>query len=140
MAILTITTFKNFYDHDRIRQLATESGSYVESIVTAQIAAVEGDIYSRLSKCYTVTQIDADAGMALLCAQLVIYHLESRRGPVSADTKTQWQLAEERLKQLTEGEAKLADVEQVLPRISPEDPTDHFENSGYFDGYTPLDE
>lgn len=138
MAILTAADFKLLFDPDRIKQLASDSSlqhgtiTYNEAIVTAVIDQAEGVVKNTLSLQYTTLQLEADAGIKRITADLAMYYLEARRSPPSEAKKNLYKLATALLTQLQRGEAKLDAVPQLLPSGPTEKPTEATD-SGYFD-------
>lgn len=137
MAILTVGTFKLLYDPDRIKQLASDSSlqhgtvTYNEAIVIAVIGQAEGIVKNTLSLQYSTAQLEADAGIKRITANIAMYYLESRRPPVSAETTRLNKIALHHLDQLQKGEAKLVAVTQLLPTGPTEEPTEAI-SSGFF--------
>lgn len=137
MAILTAEEFKLLFDPDRIKQLSSDSSLqhgtivYNESIVAAVITQAEGTIKNSLSLQYTVAQLEDDAGIKRITADLAMYYLESRRPPVSAEATRIHKLALQLIVQLQKGEAKLAGVAQLLPSGPTEEATEAI-SSGFF--------
>ncbi len=137
MAILTIAELQQFFDPDRIKQLASDSSAqfgkvvYNEGTVTAVIAQADGIVKNALSLQYTTVQIEADAGVKRITSDITMYYLEMRRPPPSADTLRLYQVALQLLKQLQTGEAKLAAVDQLLPSGPTTVPTEAI-STGFF--------
>lgn len=137
MAILTIEELQQFFDPDRIRQLASDSSTqfgkvvYNESTVTAVIAQADGIVKNSLSIQYTAVQIEADAGVKRITSDIAMYYLEMRRPPPSADTLRLYKVALQLLRQLQTGEAKLAAVDQLLPSGPTTGPTEAL-STGFF--------
>lgn len=137
MAILSIAELQQLFDPDRIRQLASDSSTqfgkvtYVEGTVIAVIAQAEGVVKNSLSLQYTTAQLEADAGIKRITADLAMYYLESRRPPPTADTKILYKAARELLRQLQVGEAKLAAVDQLLPSGPTTEPKEAL-STGFF--------
>lgn len=137
MAILTVDEFKLLFDPDRIQQLASDSSlqhgtiTYNVAIVAAVISQAEGVVKNSLSLQYSTVQLEADAGIKRIVADLAMYHLESRRPPVSAETTRIHKLALHLIKQLQNGEAKLAAVPQLLPTGPTAEPTEAI-STGFF--------
>jgi len=130
VAILTVAELHQLFDPDRIRQLASDSstqfGKVVYSATTVQtiVTLAEGTVKNALSRQYSTAQLEADAGVKRITADLAMYYLESRRPPVSAETTRLYKIALGRLIQLQNGEAKLAAVQQLLPTGPTTEPTE----------------
>lgn len=137
MAILTIDAFKQLYDADRITQLASDSSvqfgkvAYNEEIVQTVLTQAGGVIMNALSLQYTVAEMEADAGVKRLTADIAMYYLEMRRPPVTAGVARLHDLALKTLVQLQEGKAKLVAVQQLLPDGPTEEPTEAI-STGFF--------
>lgn len=137
MAILTIKELQRLFDADRIRQLASDSSTqfgkvvYNEGVVQTIVDQAEGVVKNALSLQYNTAQLEADAGVKRIVADLTIYYLETRRPPVSTETTRLYKVAQERLTQLQRGVAKLADVQQLLPTGPTEEPTEAL-STGFF--------
>lgn len=138
MSILSLTEFRQLFDPDRISQLSSDSsarfGTILPSstIVQAVIDQAEGVVKNTLSLQYTTSDLEADAGVKRIVADLAMYYLESRRPPPLAETARLHKLALTLLRQLQLGEAKLAVVDQLLPTGPTDEPTEATD-SGYFD-------
>jgi len=138
MALLTVEEFRLVFDPERITQLASDSSrqhgniTYHEGIVTAVITQAEGIIKNALSLQYTVLQMEADAGLKRMTADIAMYYLELRRPPVTPATERLYKIALGSLEQLQQGVAKLVAVDQLLPIGPTEEPTEATA-SGYFD-------
>lgn len=137
MAILSVDNFKLLFDPDRITQLASDSTlqhgtiTYNAHVVQAVIDQAEGVVTNTLSLQYTTAQLEADAGVIRIVADIAMYYLELRRPPVSVETIALHKLALQLLSQLQKGEAKLAVVTQLLPSGPSEIPTEAI-STGFF--------
>lgn len=137
MAILTVAELQQLFDPDRIRQLASDSSTqfgkvvYNETVVQTIITQAIGIVINSLSLQYSAAQLEADAGVKRITADIVMYYLEARRPPVSAATLRLYSVALSRLTQLQKGEAKLAAVAQLLPTGPTEIPTEAI-STGFF--------
>lgn len=137
MAILSIGQLQQLFDPDRIKQLASDSSTqfgkvtYNEDVVLTIIAQAEGIVKNALSLQYTVEQLEADAGVRRITADIAMYYLEARRPPVSTETARLYKIVLGQLTQLQEGKAKLAAVQQLLPTGPTEVPTEAI-SSGFF--------
>jgi len=137
MSILSVDEFKLLFDPDRIQQLASDSSlqfgtvKHNEAVVPAVISQAEGIVKNTLSLQYSTAQLEADAGIKRITANMAMYYLESRRPPVSAETARLNKIALHHLDQLQKGEAKLAAVTQLLP-TGPEDEPIEAISSGFF--------
>jgi len=137
VALLTVAELQQLFDPDRVRQLASDSSGqfgkvvYSEGVVQTIVTMAEGTIKNALSLQYTVAQLEADAGVKRITADLAMYYLESRRPPVSAETTRLYKSALGLLIQLQKGEAKLAAVQQLLPTGPTKVPTEAL-NTGFF--------
>lgn len=137
MAILTVADLKLIFDADRIQQLASDTTKqfgvvkYNEVIVQTMITQAEGTVKNMLGLQYTVAQLEADAGIKRIVADLTMYYLESRRPPVPTQTESVYKVAMHLLEQLQKGDAKLADVQQLLPIGSTTIPTEAI-STGFF--------
>jgi len=138
MALLTVEEFRLVFDPERVAQLASDSSRqhgnivYSEAIVTAVITQAEGIIKNALSLQYTVLQMEADAGLKRMTADIAMYYLELRRPPATPATERLYKIALGSLEQLQQGVAKLVAVDQLLPIGPTEEPTEATA-SGYFD-------
>ena len=137
MAILTVAQLQQLFDPDRIKQLASDSNTqfgvvaYDAAVVQAIVTQAEGTVKNALSLQYSVAQLEADAGVQRIAADLAMYYLESRRPPISADTVRLYKSALGLLIQLQNGTAKLAAVTQLLPTGPTEEPTEAL-STGFF--------
>lgn len=137
MAILSVTQLQQLFDPDRIKQLASDSSGqfgkivYSEGVVQAIITQAEGIVKNSLSLQYTPDQLEDDAGVRRITADVAMYYLESRRPPVSAETTRLYKVALGRLTQLQKGEAKLVAVPQLLPTGPTKIPTEAI-STGFF--------
>jgi len=137
VAILTVEELQQLFDPDRIKQLASDSNSrfgtvaYNTEVVQTIITQAEGIVINTLCLQYDVAQLEADAGVKRITADVAMYYLESRRPPVSAATTRLYQVALGRLKQLQDGSAKLAAVTQLLPTGPTVEPTEAI-STGFF--------
>ena len=137
MAILTVTQLQQLFDPDRIRQLASDNSTqfgkivYIEGVVQAIVTQAEGIVTNSLSLQYSVVQLEADAGIQRITADIAMHYLEARRPPVSVATIRLYEIALGRLTQLQKGDAKLAAVEQLLPTGPTTGPTEAL-NTGFF--------
>ncbi len=137
MVIAAIADLKVHFDPRRVASLLTEGDDAATANATTIIATVEGRVKNLLSNQYTTTELEADAGIKGIVVVLAMAWLEMRRGNIPPRMKEMQRDAEAQLQALVSGEAKLADVAQLLPSITPSEsvaPTDVFEDSGYFDG------
>ncbi|KKM14030.1 hypothetical protein LCGC14_1710230 [marine sediment metagenome] len=137
MAILTLDTFLQLYDPDRIEQLASDNSrqfgtnKYNEEIVQSMITLAEGTVKNALSKMYTTIELEADAGVQRIVADLAMYNLEARRPPIAEEVKNLHKLALHMIEQLQNGIAKLTAVSQLLPLGSTEQATEAI-STGFF--------
>lgn len=137
MAILTVDVFKQLFDVDRITQLASDSSrqfgtvKYNETLVQLIITQAEGVVKNALGIQYTVVQLEADAGIVRITADIAMYYLEQRRPPASPETARLYKLALHMIDQLQKGEAKLTAVSQLLPSGSETIPTEAI-STGFF--------
>lgn len=137
MSILSVEQFKLLFDPDRIKQLASDRSlqhgtvTYNAEIVAAVLTQAEGVIKNTLSLQYTTAQLEADAGIVRIVADVAMYYLELRRPPASAETVRIHKLALQLLTQLQKGDAKLAAVTQLLPSGPTAIPTEAL-SSGFF--------
>lgn len=137
MSILTVDDFKLLFDPDRIEQLATDGSLqhgtivYNESVVAMVVAQAEGVVKNTLSLQYGTAELEADAGIKRITADLAMYYLELRRPPVSVAMVRIHNLALQLLTQLQRGEAKLAEATQLLPTGPTEEPTEAI-STGFF--------
>ena len=132
-----MAVFKQLFDPDRIEQLASDSNrqfgsvKYNESVVQTIITQAEGVVKNALGLQYSVAELEADAGVARATGDIAMYYLESRRPPVSAETKGLYKLALHMIDQLHKGEAKLSAVTQLLPSGNETVPTEAI-STGFF--------
>lgn len=137
MAILTVAEFQQFFDPDRIKQLASDSSLqfgttvYNKNIVTSVVEQAEGIVKNTLSLQYSTAEMEADAGLKRITADIAMFSLESRRPPVSAEAIRIHKFALQQLTQLQEGKAKLAAVQQLLPTGPTDEPTEAI-STGFF--------
>ena len=137
MAILTVAELLQLFDPDRIKQLASDSSTqfgkvaYSETTVQAMITQAEGTVKNSLCLQYSNDQLEADAGVKRITADLVMYYLESRRPPVSAATTNSYKVALGQLIAIQNGRAKLAAVSQLLPTGPTVAPTEAL-RTGFF--------
>lgn len=137
MAILTVAELQALFDPDRIKQLASDSSTqfgkvvYNEDTVQAVITQAEGIVKNILSLQYTTVQLEKDAGIKRITADMAMYYLEMRRPPPSAEAVRIHKLALGHLSQLKDGSAKLAAVDQLLPTGPTEAPTEAI-STGFF--------
>lgn len=137
MAILTVAELLQLFDPDRIKQLASDSSTqfgvvtYDAAVVQTIVTLAEGTVKNALSRQYSIVQLEADAGVQRIVADLAMYYLESRRPPISADTVRLYKSALSLLIQLQNGIAKLAAVTQLLPTGPTEEPTEAL-STGFF--------
>lgn len=138
MSILAVTELRQLFDPSRIEQLATDftgqhgDSVYNPAIVQGIIEQTEGIVKNTLSLQYTTLQLEADAGIKRIVADITMYYLELRRPPVSSVVVSLHENALRLLGQLQDGSAKLAAVAQLLPIGPTEEPTEATD-SGYFD-------
>ena len=137
MAILTVEELQQLFDPDRIKQLASDSSTqfgtvaYNAEVVQTIITQAEGIVINTLCLQYSIAQLEADEGVKRITADITMYYLEARRPPVSTATARLYQIALGRLKQLQDGNAKLAAVTQLLPTGPTEEPTEAI-STGFF--------
>ncbi len=137
MAILSVTELLQLFDAERIKQLASDKSTqfgkvvYSERTVQTIITLAEGTIKNALCLQYSETQLEADAGVKRITADIAMYYLESRRPPISAETTRLYKIALSRLIQLQNGEAKLVAVDQLLPSGPTTAPVEAF-RTGFF--------
>lgn len=137
MAILTVDQFSVLFDKERIKQLASDfdyahnKTIYDASKVSTVIAQAEGIIKNALCRQYTTAQLEADAGIQRITADLAIYYLELRRGDPSGATVRIFGEAKERISRLQDGTEKLDAVSELLPTGSTTEPTEAIK-TGFF--------
>ena len=142
MAVLTVATFKKFFDEERIRQLTTETSPssgrarYNQAIVEDTIAQADGTVKNMLRNQYTVAQIEADKGVERIIVDLAIYYLYQRRpGDINSDIVNAFNRATTLLDDLQSGKSKLAAVDQLLPSGTTSY-DDFYDDTDFFDSYT----
>jgi len=137
VAILTVEVLKQLFDPDRIAQLASDSSrqfgsvKYSEPLVQTIVTQAEGVVKNALGLQYTVVQLEADAGIVRIVADIAMYYLEQRRPPASPETARLYKLALHMIDQLQKGEAKLTAVDQLLPSGNETEPTEAI-STGFF--------
>lgn len=142
MSIVTVANLFAAFDSDRIKQFASDytSGTgqptYLETTVTSVLTNAEGLILLALSKQYTQSELEADAGIKRITLDIAMYLLESRKGNPSQIITDAYIRSQKILSDLQDGTSKLADVAQLLPTISVNNSSDALEitSQGYFDG------
>jgi len=124
------------FDKRRIAQLSDDGDGADAQIVVQVISAAAGHVSNRLSLQYATAEIEANEGIKNIVAVRAMYLLELRRSDVTVEIARLYAESEIMLQQLVDGESKLTEVQQVLPRITPESADDVYEESAYFEGLT----
>ncbi len=127
------------FDKRRIATLVDDGTGGSADVVDDLIDAAESEVRAYTSTQYTLAQLQADPGMKRACAVITMYSIELRRSDMSEGVKLAYSTTLESLRKLRDGDAKLAAVDQVLPRITQTNAVDVFEKSGYFEGYPVVD-
>ena len=119
--ILTVAQLRLCFDGPRLNELSSRyddsvgSIVYDETIISTCIAQADSLIKGNLVKGYTVAQIEADASLQRLCANITLYFLELGKGSLPDTVKTNYLEALERLARIRSGDEILAAVTQQLP-------------------------
>jgi phage gp36-like protein len=135
MAILSVDDLLLHFTAQKIWQLADDGEGVDTAILTELITSAESRVKTSLAKLYTTTQIEASDECKRLTAVITLYYLEGRRAQgISETTAALYADTLRILQALQDGEIKLPDTTEVLPRITPSSAIDIFEDSGLFDG------
>lgn len=142
MAILTIDEFMLIFDSERIKSLASEPSrtlgamAYNPSIVATFINQADSFVKSLLSKQYSTETMEANNSLKRAVADIVMYYLEMRRPPVTAEVEKLYKLTILFLDQLQTGASVLENITQLLPSLGDPTVTDAESEtmaSGFFD-------
>lgn len=135
--LITISELQNYYDGERILELAMDPGMTEEqqaNVLNTIIAAADSEVKAMLSKQYSVEQIEANPHMKYCCAIIALWKLEHRRpGSIPASIETDYQAVHAALVRLQTGDDLLHEVPQLLPRQIPA-ASKVYEQSDYFVG------
>lgn len=135
MSLLIDQTYlESAFDKRRIAQLANDGSGPKLTVVTDAINAAEAEVMNYLSKQYTVDQLAANLSVQRCVAIVTMYMLELRRSDVSKGIQIAYNAALNYIQSLIDGNAKLNEVPQILPRITQSNAQQLFESSGYFNG------